>query len=336
MSNFKQIMITLLLLFPVMGKAVVLDSTMVSLSGETQGTTYHIKYYDQANRNFQNTIDSILSDFDKCLSLYRPDSELSQFNNSEKHEFVLPYFYPVLLKSQEIFEATHGLYDPTILPLVEAYGFGPNKKHQISEIDLKETLKLIGFNHIRFDKKGIKKDQKGIRLDFNGIAQGYSVDLIAALLEQKGISSYMVEIGGELSCKGFKTGKKPWIAGIENPLQPNKLIATIPLYNRSMTTSGNYRNHFEVNGQLFNHIINPKNGSMEQSNILSVTVLAPDAFTADGYDTPFFMMGLKGIQDFVSKHPELDVFVVFTNQNGKLETYSSKGIADIITLKSVQ
>ncbi len=336
MSKLKYMLFSMLLLFSFNGEAVALQGHMISISGETQGTTYHIKYFESTNRNYQNAIDSLLLDFDKCLSLYRPDSELSLFNRSEKLEFKLPYFYPVLQKSREIFEATNGLYDPTILPLVEAYGFGPNQKHRISEFDLKETLMLIGYDHIQFDSIAVKKDQFGVRLDFNGIAQGYSVDIISMFLEQKGVKNYMVEIGGEIRCKGSKAGKNPWIAGIENPLHPNQLIATIPLQDRSMTTSGNYRNHFEVNGQRFNHIINPKNGSMEQSNILSVTVLAPDAFTADGYDTPFFLMGLDLIKEFVSNHPALDVFVVFTNKKGDIETYASAGIIDIINFKTIK
>ena len=303
---------------------------MISISGEAQGTTYHIKYFDSQNRNFKTQIDSILIDFDKCLSLYRTDSEISEFNRSVSHTFKSPYFYQVLKKSKEVYETTNGAFDPTIMPLVEAYGFGPKKNQNPENINLDSLLKLVGFDQIEFDSLSVKKKKTDLRLDFNGIAQGYSVDLVAGFLEKKEIRRYMVEIGGEIICKGNKNDEKPWVTGIEDPLKPGALKVTVELSDRAMTTAGNYRNHFKKNGQVFNHIINPKTGSMEQSPLLSVTVFAEDAITADGYDTAFFIMGLEETKRFIKHQKNLDVYLIFAGQDGELHDFASDGIKKII------
>jgi thiamine biosynthesis lipoprotein len=303
---------------------------MISINGEAQGTTYHIKYFDSQNRNFKTQIDSILNDFDKCLSLYRTDSGISEFNRSDSHTFKSPYFYPVLKKSKEVYEASNGAFDPTIMPLVEAYGFGPKKNKNPENINLDSLIQLVGFDLIEFDSVSVKKKKPNIRLDFNGIAQGYSVDLIAGFLEKKEINRYMVEIGGEIICKGNKNDKKPWVTGIENPLKPGSLEVTVQLSDRAMTTAGNYRNHFEKDGQIFNHIINPKTGSMEQTSLLSVTVFAQDAITADGYDTAFFVMGLEETKRFLLHIKDIDVYILYTDSSGKLTDFASDGIKNFI------
>ncbi|TKT93599.1 FAD:protein FMN transferase [Dyadobacter frigoris] len=306
------------------------DLPMISIQGEAQGTTYHIKYFDQKQRNIKIDIDSILLDFDTCLSLYRSDSELSDFNKSTFYQFKSPYFFPVLKKSKEVYEATNGAFDPTILPLVIAYGFGPNKSKNPKNTDINALLKLIDFKNILFDSIAVKKTKPGIQLDFNGIAQGYSVDIIGDFLVGLGINQFMVEIGGEILCKGYKADNKPWVTGIENPLKPGSLFCSVQLSDRAMTTAGNYRNHFEKDGQVFNHIINPKTGSMEQSSLLSVTVFASDAITADGYDTAFFVMGLEETKRFLSERKDIDVCILYSDDDGKLNTYLTDGIKNLI------
>lgn len=330
MNKNLRLILVLGLLFPLSGTAVPDAIPMIRLNGEAQGTTWSIRYFDENQRNFKVAIDSLLIDFDKCLSLYRKDSELSQFNRSSSHPFVSPYFYSVLKKSQEVYQATNGAFDPTILPLAEAYGFGPEKVGNPGNIRVDSLLKLVGFNHIEFSSKSVRKANANVRLDFNGIAQGYSVDVVSAFLESKGINRFMVEIGGEIVCRGFKNSSKPWITGIQHPLKPGSLITTVQLTDRAMTTAGNYRNHFEKDGQIFNHIINPKTGSMEQSTLLSVTVFAKDAITADGYDTAFFVMGLEETKKFLAHRKDMDVYMIYTDEAGKLNTYVTDGIKDLI------
>lgn len=305
------------------------QSTLVSLEGETQGTTYRIKYRDSQQRNLKHSIDSLLAEFDQCLSLYRSDSELSQFNRGMSHRFERPYFYPVLKKSEEVFRATDGAFDPTVLPLVEAYGFGPKKPRPTDEINVDSLVQLVGLQQIVFDSITAQKQRKNIRLDFNGIAQGYSVDVLAMFLETKGVSQYMVEIGGEIRTKGQKGDGQYWTVGIADPFHPDQLYVTLNLSDRAMTTAGNYRNHYVANGQVFSHIINPKTGMTEQSELVSVTVFAADAITADGYDTAFMVMGLEKTKRFLANRPDLDAYLMYTDANGQLQTYATAGVPNL-------
>lgn len=328
----KPMFLLLVACFPAFGQGpmgALSGDRMVSLTGETQGTTYHIKYRDERQRSFQKEIDSLLAAIDQSLSIYRPDSEISAFNRSMSYRFRLPHFYAVLKKSAEVFRATKGAFDPTVLPLVEAYGFGPTKKPKGALVNVDSLLQYVGFQYITFDSVSVVKQKANIRLDLNSIAQGYSVDLISGFLEKQGIGQYMVEIGGEVRTKGRKNDGQPWTIGIENPLSPNHLQTTIKLHNRAMTTAGNYRNRYEANGQVFSHIINPKTGEMEQSSILSVTVFANDAITADGYDTAFFVMGLQAVKEFMVARRDMDVYVLYTDDAGQLKAYSTNGLKNL-------
>ncbi|SDE00699.1 thiamine biosynthesis lipoprotein [Dyadobacter soli] len=318
------------------------DTAMISIDGEAQGTTYHIRYFDVRNRNFKHSIDSILTEFDQCLSLYRADSELSAFNESTRHTFRSPWFYEVLVKSKEIYTATDGAFDPTIVPLSEAYGFGNKKNTDPENANVDSLLQFIGFKQIEFDSNEVRTRQ-GVRLDFNGIAQGYSVDILGAFLKSQGIDRFMVEIGGEVVCSGTKNGGAGWVTGIENPLKPNALAATVRLTNRAMTTAGNYHNHITRNGITYNHIINPLTGApaagapaageMEQTPLLSVTVFAKDAITADGYDTAFIVMGLEATKTFLENRKDIDAYMLFTNEEGHLTSFATDGIKDLIQEK---
>ncbi|WP_229206737.1 FAD:protein FMN transferase [Dyadobacter crusticola] len=318
------------MLVPAVNAKTAGNEPMISIAGEAQGTTYHVKYFDQQNRNFKVQIDSILADFDKCLSLYREDSEIVAFNNSPgSHRFRSPYFYPVLQKSLEIYVATNGAFDPTIMPLTEALGFGAKRTDpELANVD--SLLQYVGFDKINFNAEAVTRTKAGVRLDLNGIAQGYSVDVVSAFLRSRHIDRFMIEIGGEVVCSGNKDENLPWVVGIENPLERGRLFATAKLSNLAMTTAGNYNNHFTRNGSVFNHIINPKTGSMEETSLLSVTVFAKDAMTADGYDTAFFVMGLEATKEFLSKQNNLEAYLIYTDEKGKTASYVTEGIKDFI------
>lgn len=323
------------------------ETPLISIDGEAQGTTYHIRYFDVLNRNFKHSIDSILVEFDKCLSLYRADSELSAFNSGAqqadfKYVFRSPWFYEVLRKSKEIYVATDGAFDPTIMPLAEAYGFGNKRNTDPENVNIDSLLQFVGFGQIEFSQTQVAT-RRGVKLDFNGIAQGYSVDILGAFLKSRDIDRFMVEIGGEVLCSGTKNGGASWVTGIENPLKTNALAATVRLTNRAMTTAGNYHNHIIRNGITYNHIIDPRPGgrrsgdrfigSPEQPLLLSVTVFAQDAITADGYDTAFFVMGLEATKTFLKNRKDMDVYMLYTNEEGQLMSFATDGIKDFIEEK---
>lgn len=326
---FFQRIVILTLLLPATSAA---QERLVTLNGYAQGTTYQVKYYDEAGRNFKKPIEDLLREFDKALSLYDENSELSQFNRSHSVRFRSPYFLPVLQKSGEIFRATGGLFDPTVMPLVEAYGFGPGgKRGQTEAFDLDSVRGLVGFDKIAFDSIAVRKSEENTKLDFNAIAQGYSVDLVCDLLRSEGVANYLVEIGGELRGGGAKPAGTPWVVGIANPSKPTELLGTVRIENRGMATSGNYRNHYARGGVTYTHIINPLDGLPGSSDILSVTVLAPDAATADGYATAFLIMGIATLRERLPQYPDLDVWVVYSGETGEMESYISPGLVPYVS-----
>jgi thiamine biosynthesis lipoprotein len=297
---------------------------LVSLRGETQGTTYHVRYHDARQRRLKAPIDSILNDVEACLSTYRPDSELSQFNRATTHRFRSPHFYPVLAKSADVFRATHGAFDPTVLPLVEAYGFGPTRARTDEPVNVDSLLQFVGFQRIAFDSVSVRKPSANVRLDFNAIAQGYTVDVVATFLETRGITRYLVEIGGEIRGRGEKQPGQPWTVGLENPRQPGRFQTFLPLRDRAVATSGTYRNHRTSGGAEFGHIINPRTGYAEPTDLVSVSVLAKDAMTADAYATAFMVMGLTATQRALTQHPELEAYLVYRDETGQVQTFTTE------------
>ncbi len=323
----------LLVLFLWHPKVLRAQGEIITLTGYAQGTTYQVKYVDEKARNFGSEVDSLLAEFDKALSTYRPDSELSLFNISHAVRFQSPYFYAVLKKSGEVFEATGGLFDPTVMPLVEAYGFGPKGRKAAARFDLDSVMQLVGFRNISFDSLSVRKSKEGVRLDFNAIAQGYSVDVICDFLRSEGIEDYLVEVGGELRGNGFKPDGSAWVIGISDPQKPSDLLATVKIENRAMATSGNYRNHYEKDGITYTHIINPATGKPGISDILSVTVFAADAMTADAYATACIVMGIDKLKKKLPDLPGLGIFAVYVMPDGKTGTYISRDLLPFITMK---
>ncbi len=305
------------------------NEKLVIVNGETMGTTYTIKYLDAQGRNFKKEIDSILIAFNQCLSTYIPDSEISTFNNkADSIQYKYPFFYPVLKKSQEVYQASSGAFDPTVMPLVKAWGFGPNRKDQIEQPKIDSLLQLIGFQNIEFDEKKVKKLKKYIQLDFNAIAQGYGVDVIGDFLQENRIVNFMVEIGGEVLCRGKNEQGNIWSIGIENPLYEEsggrRVQAIVQLENQALVTSGNYRKFYVKDGKKYAHTIDPKTGYPVQHSLLSATVFAKDAITADAYATAMMVLGKEKAIELAQKQG-LEIFLIY-EENGKLQTYTSEKI----------
>lgn len=302
---------------------------LMLVEGETMGTTYSIKYLDSQQRNFKQGIDSILVLFSQCLSTYIPDSEISTFNNKiDSIQFKLPFFYPVLSRSKEVYEASGGAFDPTVMPLVKTWGFGPNKKDQIERPKIDSILNFVGFGYLSFDENGLKKNKSNVQIDFNAIAQGYGVDVIGNFLKEKQIEHFMIEIGGEVLCKGKNEQEKIWTIGIANPQFEEKggaeVQAIVQMDNKALATSGNYRKFYMKDGKKYAHTIDPKTGYPVLHSLLSATVFAADAMTADAFATAMMVLGKdKAIE--LAKKENLDIFLVY-DENGKTQTYISEGI----------
>lgn len=309
-----------------------------TIQGEAQGSTYSIKYIASEEEVTKNQIDSLLTAFDLSLSTYRPDSKISKINSGDSTVVVDDFFTETFQLSNQIYKETNGLFDPTIGVLVNAYGFGPNKKHQdLAPKQIDSLLQFVGFDKIALkSNKTISKKYKETFIDFNAIAQGYSVDVVVNYLKSKGIENAIVEIGGELFALGKNTiDNKNWVVGIDDPLQKPEertLISKVNLENLGMATSGNYRKVMidEKTGKKFVHIINPKTGLAQKNSVLSATVLSKSSGLSDGYATAFMLMTLEESKLFLQKHPELYVMLLYSDSDNKMQQFTTENFKKLI------
>ena len=269
------------------------NKVLVTNTGETQGTFYHIKYLIKDAVNLKPRIENILSSVDSSLSTYVPYSLISKINYRQDN-IVDSLFETVFNCAQLVHKQTEGAFDCSIAPLVNAWGFGFEKKQNLDSLKIKKILKNIGF-----DKIYIKNDSlnipKNMMIDFNALAQGFTVDLIAKFLDDNSITDYLIEIGGELKSKGSNASDKIWRVGVDKPINEidlqDRFQFIMKLENKSIATSGNYRKYFEENGKKYSHTISPFNGYPVMNNFLSVSVIHDDCMLADAYATAFMVMG---------------------------------------------
>lgn len=305
------------------------------ISGEAQGTTYQITYLSNDNSDYKTEIDSVLKDIDLSLSTYVPASIISRINKNDTSAIADDYFIDVFNKSKEVSTKTKGLFDVTIAPVINAWGFGFTKKANVDSAMIDSLLDFIGYNMVKLEGRKLIKKKTQIMLDFNAIAQGYTVDVLAAYIESKGIINYLVELGGEVRAKGKKIDGEHWKIGIDQPNEvatdERPLKAVIKLKNRALATSGNYRKFYVEDGKKFAHIIDPYTGYPAKHNLLSATVLADDCMTADAYATSFMVMGFEKSKQFLAEHKELNLEVFFIyDENGTWKTYTSETLKNWI------
>lgn len=303
------------------------------IEGNAIGTTYSIKYIGNATVNFQKKIDSLITAVNKSTSTYISTSDISRINKGDTTVVVDTIFKEVFQKSERIYKETEGQFDPTIGVLVNAWGFGPEKSiQQLSAHKVDSLLQYVGLDKIKIKGSKVIKESSEIYLDFNAIGKGYLVDVIARMFEKNKVENYLIEIGGEIRAKGINHKQIPWRIAIEEPNfdGTRSFITAISLNNESVATSGNYRK-FRLNeaGKKYVHTINTKTGYATESNLLSASVISKtDCADVDGYATAFMAMGLEKTKAFVAKHPELKVFLIFSNTKGELETYASFNIEE--------
>lgn len=305
--------------------------------GETQGTTYNIIIADDQINFSKEEIDSILHDFDLALSTYIDSSAITQLNNATTFAFAQDpygYFESCYQQSLKVFELTSGAFDPSVFPLVEGWGFMENVNEPMSYEAVTEVLQFIGFDKhhsisLQTNKVRIDKENPSFKLDFNAIAQGYSVDVLADFIQERGHSDFYIEIGGELIVRGANREGNQWRIGIDAPKEGNtthELNNIMHISDKAIATSGNYRKFYEKNGVKYAHTLNPKTGYPVRHSLLSVTVVADNCAQADAFATAFMVMGAKETLEFVEQHPKLNlhVYLLEAGKNGSIIQSASK------------
>ena len=307
----------------------------VKFMGEAQGTYYMVSYYDSKGRNFEEEIAKILKDFDMSASLWETNSVISKINRNDEGAAPDEAFLTLFEMSKVIYEKSQGAFDPTVGQLVNAWGFGFKNGIPVDQTVADSLLEFTGFDKVNFENGVIFKKDPGIQFDFNAIAQGFSVDLIGEFLKREGITSYLVDVGGEVLGSGIKPDGEHWKVGIEKPSDGSQygadLKAIIKLEDKAIATSGNYRKFYEKEGVKYSHTIDPSTGFPVQHTLLSVSVLADNCAMADAWATAFMVMGLETSIDIIEKEPDLQAYFIYSEPGSDvLKTFATPGFNEIM------
>ena len=305
----------------------------MALQGLAQGSYYAVTYYDEQERNFQHEIDSIFHAVDMSVNLWVDSSVISKVNRNE--EVVLDQiFIDNFNIAQEAAKLSDGYFDPTVSPIVAAWGFSYKVGDSITPQLIDSLKQWVDYRKVRIENGKVIKENPNMTLDFNAIAQGYTSDLIAAFLESRGIKSYLVDTGGEIMAKGEKTNGKPWIVGIEKPAEnkeSEQVVQTrIALRDKGLVTSGSTRKYVERNGKRYSHSINPKTGYPVEHNVLSVTVLAENSVWADALASICMVMGLEQSLPLIESLDGVEAYYIYSNEQNELETFATEGFKTLI------
>lgn len=301
-------------------------------AGYIQGTTYTVKYENKIDLG--NEIDSLLHQFDLSLSTYLPISIISKVNKNDTTVVLDAEFIKFFKVSKLISELTEGAFDITVAPIVNAWGFGFTEAENVDSAMIDSLLNYVGYENVTLANNKIIKKNSGIMLDGNAIAQGQSVDYIAAYLEKMGIENYMVDIGGEIRTKGINSNKQDWRIGIDKPLEKTteedrQLQAVLNISNKSIATSGNYRKFYVKDGVKYAHTINPRTGYPVKHNLLSATVIADECIYADALATAFMVMGLEKAKLFLAQYNQYQAYLI-SDEEGKYKVFQTEGLNEII------
>ncbi|QTF08761.1 FAD:protein FMN transferase ApbE [Brenneria izadpanahii] len=300
---------------------------LLTIEGKTMGTFYSVKIsgeQKESKEQLQQEIDALLEQANNEISTYRNDSTLSKFNQyrGSDPQPISNGMADIILAAQRIGRATGGAMDITVGPLVNLWGFGPQKQPtQIpSQQQIDEARRKIGLKHLKLlsDEQGewIQKDLPDLYVDLSTLGEGYGADVLAQLMARKGITDYLVSVGGAISSRGVNAEGTPWRVAIQKPTdQENAMQAAVNLQGYTISTSGSYRNYFEQNGQRYSHVIDPSTGKPITHQLVSVTVIAPTALEADGWDTGLMVLGReKALQ--LAEQQGLAVYLITKTDKG--------------------
>lgn len=302
--------------------------SLVHNIGFAQGTTYSIKYMCQEGTDYQLSIDSIFSEIDSSLSTYVPYSLISKLNNGQRDLPLDSHFLAVFNASYMVAQKSNGALDCTVNPLIELWGFGSSDTTDVSDSQVKKIQQYTGYQKVSvYDSLLLMPEN--FSLNFNALAQGYTVDVIAQFLNSKNIVNYLIEVGGELRASGKNSKMNWWKIGIDKPLKKpdpsDRFQIVLELENKSLATSGNYRNFYVKDGQIYSHTIDPISGYPVNHTLLSATVVSNSCMLSDAYATAFMVMGVDSVKNFLEENKELDAFLVY-GENQIWKTWSSPGL----------
>lgn len=316
----------------------------ITITGFAQGGTYAVKLnlegVDVGPEEIRDSVDAILVNIDNSISGYNRKSLLSRFNAGES---IVPdsIFLEIYAHGYDIYRQTEGVVDVASAPLFDIWGFGFANDSLPSKEKVAEILAVSGLGRLKenmevredgsLDARCIMKDESALpKLNYNAIAQGYSCDLVARYLYSIGVRDMMVDIG-EIFCDGKNPSGQPWSIGIDRPADGNNEpgadlqgVFRAPEGPHGIVTSGNYRKFYIRDGKKYAHTIDPRSGYPVTHTLLSATIVAPDAMTADAYATCCMVIGLEASIAFLESRPDLEGCLVY-DEDGVFKTWCSDG-----------
>ena len=313
---------------------------VVHLHGETMGTTYNVKYVVGKKgkiEGLQQEIDADLVHINKLMSTYDPESELSRFNQTRFTDPVKlsPETTKVVKEALRLGKLSDGVLDITVGPLVNLWGFGPNKRPEVipDDSEIAAVRDYVGLDKLRLTEQGLQKTHPMLYVDLSTIAKGYGVDQVAEILEKHDIHDYLVEIGGEMRVKGQRGDGTPWLIAIEKPVSSERAVQKIlSVGTNAVATSGDYRNYYEEDGVRYSHLIDPRTGKPIQHKLVAVTVVDPSSMTADGMATALIVMGWDAAIKLAEKE-DLAVLLI-RHHDGEFEEYTSPAFDDTVDIRN--
>jgi len=304
--------------------------------GNALGTTYSIIYIADEELDYQKEIDSVFQVLNQSMSTYIPSSDISKINEGDSTIVVDDMFKEVFDVSSKVHEASNGYFDPTIGVLANAWGFGPGEQIELDSLRVDSLLGYVGWDKVHLNQDNtITKSHPSIRFDFNAVAKGYAIDRLGAMLDEKGIKNYLVEVGGEVLAKGTNIDSgKQWTVGIDDPEVETgrQLKQIVSLKDVAMASSGNYRK-FRVDpetGEKYVHTINPKTGYTKNSSVLATSVVAKTCAVADAFATTFMAMDLEDSKQLLKNHDELEAYIIYLDENGETQEFFTSGFEALI------
>ena len=298
--------------------------------GRIHGTYYTATYLQPKGKDLQAELEKHMKEFELSLSTFNPASVISRINQNDPEVVADEYFETMFSMAQEVSEKTGGAFDISVAPLVNAWGFGFGDRERTQVPDVADILPYVGYEKVRLENHRILKDDPDIMLDASAIAKGYSSDVMGKFLEKNGCQNYMIEIGGEIACKGKNPKGKNWTIGIDTPIDDpevtqRKLQAIVSITDVGLATSGNYRQFYYMGNKKYSHTIDPRTGYPVNHSLLSATVIAPTCMQADAYATAFMVLGKDDALSVCESVPGMDCYLIYADENGENQVVYTPG-----------
>lgn len=265
-------------------------------------TSYHITF--DGPENLADSVLVVLEEVNRSLNVFDSTSLISRVNRLDT-VIVDKHFKNVYKASQKAYKISDGMFDPTISPLITAWGFGKGHIPNADTLNITEIMTYVGFDKTSLSGDTLIKQDNRINFNFSAIAKGYACDAVAAMFRRNGVTDYLVEIGGEIAMAGISPSMSQWKVSVDRPLMSDSNVihdacAVLKITDAGMATSGNYRNFHTSEGQTIGHTISPVTGRPTITDVISATVIAPSAMDADAIATACMASGSNEAKRMVS------------------------------------